>query len=86
MVFLSGSGSVQDFYLCLYNVYVLPLGDSLIKKGGVEITLTILTLSHFCACHKPGPGFPMSCRGLFCVQQVKVGGDCSLVELLTISV
>jgi hypothetical protein len=41
----------------LFNIVV---GDSVIKRGRVAISLTGLTLSHFCACPKPGPGFPMS--------------------------
>jgi hypothetical protein len=37
-----------DVYICI------DVGDPVIKRG----RLTGLTLSHFCACPKPGPGFP----------------------------
>jgi hypothetical protein len=31
--------------------------DPIIKRRKVGIPLSILTLPHFCACPKPGPGF-----------------------------
>ena len=38
---------------------------------------TGLTLSHFCACHMPGPGFPSSYVVVFfCVQWVMARHDC----------
>ena len=33
----------------------------------ILIQLTSLTQAYFCACPKPVPGFPMPCRGIFCV-------------------
>ena len=44
----------------------------------VGIPLTALTLPHFCACLKPGPGFPLpKVLVFFCVQLFEVRGYCS---------
>ena len=49
----------------------------------VGILLTGLTLSQFCACPKPGPGFPTSYIMVFFVfNELRVRrGDCSLLIL-----
>ena len=41
-------------------ISIAIIGDPIIKSGRVGIPLTGLTLPHFCACIKPGPGFPTS--------------------------
>ena len=62
---LSGSESVQVFFIvCLY---VYCRWRSCHQEGRVGITLTSLTLPHFCACPKPGPGFPTSYVEVFIV-------------------
>ena len=43
---------------CVY--FCIAVGDLIIKTGMVGILLTSLTLPHFCACPKPGPGFPLA--------------------------
>ena len=48
---------------------------------GLGITLNCLILPHFCACPKPGPGFPMSyVKVFFLVQGVKMRSDWSLID------
>jgi hypothetical protein len=43
------------------------------KRGGVGIPLTGLPLPHFCACPKPGPGFPMLYVMLFLCSMILRG-------------
>jgi hypothetical protein len=57
-----------------YSVYRL----STIRPYCHGISLTGLTPPHFCACPKPGPGFPTSYVVFFSVQWAKVTGNCSL--------
>ena len=45
-------------------------------RRGVGIPLTGLTLPNFCACPKPGPGFPLIWPGLFYVQWVEMRDAC----------
>ena len=40
-------------YMCI------AVGDTIIKRERVGIPFTSLTVSHFCASPKPGPGFPI---------------------------
>jgi hypothetical protein len=49
-------------------------GRSSYQQKRVGIPLTNLTLPHFCACPKPGPGFPTSHHGL--LSSVRIRGDC----------
>ena len=44
----------------MYLYISIVTGDPIIKRGRVGIQLTGLTLPHFCACTKPGLGFPTS--------------------------
>jgi hypothetical protein len=44
----------------LYVYICFAIGDPIIKRGMVEISLTGLTLPYFFACPKPGPVFPAS--------------------------
>ena len=37
----------------------IAVGDTIIKRERVGIPFTSLTVSHFCASPKPGPGFPI---------------------------
>ena len=54
-----------------------------IKKNSkdIDIQLTGITPPHICSCPKTGPGFPTSfvvpVFGFFCVQRIKLEGDCS---------
>ena len=52
-------------YRLFIHVSVLPFGIQLLR--GVEIRLDGSTLPHFCACPKPGPGFPTSYVVVFVV-------------------
>jgi hypothetical protein len=48
----------KNMYLC-YNYICIVVGDPIIKKGRIVISLTVLTPLHFCVYPKPGPEFPM---------------------------
>ena len=58
--------------ICLYIYGMYSCWRSSYQEGRIGIPLTGLTLSHFCSCPKPGPGFPMSYVVLFCVQWVQL--------------
>ena len=61
------------------NYRLLPLEISY-QDGRVRIPLESLTPPHFCACPKPGAGFPMLYVMVFfivCVQWVNMRSDCS---------
>ena len=67
--------------LCrFFIVYIcVAVGDPIMKRGRVGIPLTGLPLPHFCACPKPGPGFPMLYVMLFFMFNDFEGrGDCLL--------
>ena len=53
MVVLSGSESMQDFVSSVYICIAVDQEDE-------GIPLTALPSPHFCACPKPGAGFPTS--------------------------
>jgi hypothetical protein len=44
----------------LFDYICISIGDSLIKGDRAEISLISLTLPHFCAYPKPGPGFQLA--------------------------
>jgi hypothetical protein len=48
------AGFLLFVYICI------AVGDPVIKRAGLEFPLTDLNLPQFCACPKPGPGFPPS--------------------------
>ena len=50
----------------------IVVGDSITKGGGAVIQLSGLTLSHFCACHKPEPGFTTSYVLVFFIFKISV--------------
>jgi len=74
------------FIACLY---MYSHWRSSHQEGKVAIPLTSLTLPHFCACHKPGPGFPTSHFMVFFVfnelRWEVIVHWLILVELLTIT-
>jgi len=45
--------------ICKTNVYFLYVSPLELSRGRVGIPSTGLTLPHFCACPKSGPGFPI---------------------------
>jgi hypothetical protein len=73
---LSGSESVQVFIVCLY---MYCRWRSSYQNRRVGIPLTALNLTLFCACSKPGPGFPTWYVGVFLcsVSSFMMRGDCS---------
>jgi len=60
----SGNESVQVSIVCLY-LYCSWISNY--KGGKVGISLPGITVPPFCACPKPGPGFPTSYTMAFCV-------------------
>jgi hypothetical protein len=64
------------FFLSFLYISIV-VGEPVIKRGRVGITLTGLTPPYLCACPKPGPGFPTSYIWVFfCFRWVEVRGDC----------
>jgi hypothetical protein len=64
------------FFLSFLYISIV-VGEPVIKRGRVGITLTGLTPPYLCACSKPGPGFPTSYIWVFfCFRWVEVRGDC----------
>ena len=57
--------NIEFFFFFIVNIFILCSYDqyyhwrSSYQEGSNWIWLTRLTLQHFCACLKPGPGFPM---------------------------
>ena len=52
-------GSVICAGFLSFDYICIAVGEPVIKRGRVGFPLTGLTPPHFCACTKPGPGFPM---------------------------
>jgi len=63
------------FVFCRFFIYVLPLNIQL-STGKCWNPINRFNQPHFCPCLKLGHGFSTACRGLFCVQSVKMRGDC----------
>ena len=72
---------VNLYRFSLSLAYICIALEIQLIRGTVWIQLTGFTPSHFCACPKQGHGFPTSYVVVFfCVQWVKVRGDCSVSE------
>ena len=65
-----------------FDCICITIGDPIIKRGWVGISITGLTLPHFCACPMPGPRIPTSYVVVFFIfNWFKVGNDCCFVDI-----
>jgi hypothetical protein len=63
--------------ICAVFFYLFFIVYCMWKSSYQEVMVGVpLTSPNLLVCPKLGPGFSTSCRGLFCVQQVKKRGDC----------
>jgi hypothetical protein len=54
---LNIKGKINKIVIIVY--ICIAVGDPIIKRERIGLPLTGLTLSHLCACPKPGPAFQM---------------------------
>ena len=64
--------------ICIYLYFCWRSNN---QKGSVESPLPSLTLPHFRACPKPGPGFPMPCVMFFLCLMAEVRGVVCFVDI-----